>query len=369
MQRLHTDAISYAEVPGWAEDDHLAAFGAFCVSGRRLQALAEAGDGYLGKPTPPELLAVISHALDAAPQIQNREQARTFFETHFAPCRFAANEAPGLLTGYYEPCLDASRSESANFPVPLHARPANLINLMSDADRGQAPDRQTHALVSADGTQTQCPTRQQIESGQSAFAPTVIAWLSCPVDAFFLHVEGSGQLRFEDGTRQRVTYDGKNGHPYTSIGQALIADGVFEKGTLTFDILKAWLKADLERARTVMWRNKSYIFFRSLRESEPDTALGVLQIPLKAGRSLAVDTAYHAIGMPVFVAAPDLTAEPDTAAGFHHLMIAHDVGSAIRGPQRGDIFYGSGPEAGAHAGRTVHAGTFTMLTPRTRVAS
>lgn len=368
-EHVPADVIRFTDIPGWVDDQHLAALDAFCGSGRRLQAVAQAGDGYLGKPSSHPLLGAITRALSDRARIKSDADARSFFEENFAPSRFVADAEPGLLTGYYEPCLKASRTKTRKFTVPLLARPDNLINLVSDADRGQNPDQQTHALVCADGTEIRCPTRQQIESDQTHFQPVVVAWLACPVDAFFLHVEGSGQLQFEDGTCQRVTYDGKNGYPYTSIGRVLIAEGVFEKGTLTFDKLKAWLKSDLDRARKILWRNESYIFFRPLRDDEPDTALGVLQIPLVAGRSLAVDTAFHEIGAPIFVTAPDLPAGGSAQSPFQRLMIAHDVGSAIRGPQRGDIFYGSGEEAGKRAGRTVHAGTFYMLTARATLSS
>lgn len=359
---VRLEPVDFSDLPNWQDDDHAHAFQAFVASSERLLEQAQtSGAGYLGKPTPEALMRCAAAAV-AQNKALSRSDARKFFETYFHPHKIADGAEPGLLTGYYEPVLDASRSCSDSYPVPLLRRPENLINLVSDADRGQFGDQLTHALET-DGDTVPCPTRSEIEQGALETRSLAFAWLRCPVDAFFLHVEGSGLLKFEDGCSQRVTYDGKNGHPYTSVGQHLIETGVFEKGTLTFQGLKDWLKADIQRARSVLWQNKSYIFFRELRSDEPDSALGVLQIPLVPGRSLAVDTTYHNMGSPIFVTAPDLEVDgvPD---GYARLMVAHDVGSAIRGPERGDIFFGSGEDAGRRAGLTVHRGTFYVLKPK-----
>ena len=130
--------------------------------------------------------------------------------------------------------------------------------------------------------------------------------------------------------------------------------------------LRKWLRADAERGRKTMWKNQSFVFFRELSGDQAEAAMGSLEIPLTAGRSLAVDTGYHMLGTPIWVASGELThaAKPASAPnGFHRLMIAQDVGSAIRGPERGDIFFGSGPGAGRLAGITKHPGRFTVLVP------
>jgi membrane-bound lytic murein transglycosylase A len=131
--------------------------------------------------------------------------------------------------------------------------------------------------------------------------------------------------------------------------------------------LSTWLKADRERGAKVMWQNQSYVFFRELAGTEAEGAMGVLHIPLQPGRSLAVDTAFHNIGMPVYVTSPSLTHASKSANshthGFARLMVAHDVGSAIKGAERGDIFFGSGDKAGRIAGVTKHPGKFFVLLP------
>jgi membrane-bound lytic murein transglycosylase A len=166
----------------------------------------------------------------------------------------------------------------------------------------------------------------------------------------------------------RVTYNGKNGHPYTSIGRYLIDAGLFPADQMSLDALKVWLKADADRGRDVMRQNKSYVFFRELEGEEADSPLGTQDIPLSDGRSLAVDTLFHAIGTPVFVSAPTLT-HATPSGGFARLMIAQDVGSAIRGPERGDIYFGSGDEAGRLAGITKHPGSYFVLLPRQTAVS
>jgi membrane-bound lytic murein transglycosylase A len=187
-----------------------------------------------------------------------------------------------------------------------------------------------------------------------------------PVDVFFLHVQGSGRVRLPDCRMVRVTYDGKNGHPYTSIGRHLIDTGEIGADQMSLPALAAWLKAEPKRGRRTMQRNASFVFFREMSGPEADAAQGVNGIPLTEGRSLAVDTSVHAIGTPIYVAAPTLThgGSQRGETGFSRLMIAHDVGSAIRGPERGDIYFGSGDAAGQMAGITKHPVTFTVLLPR-----
>src|SRR5690606_18364388 len=124
------------------------------------------------------------------------------------------------------------------------------------------------------------------------------------------------------------------------IGGYLIETGVFSAGEVTLDALKDWLRADPERGQGVMWQNASYIFFRELAAAEAQSALGIKGIPLTAGRSLAVDAGVHVLGTPIYVVSSDLTNAFESGP-FQRLMVAQDVGSAIRGPERGDIYFGT----------------------------
>lgn len=351
------EPVSFADLPGWENDDHRAAYETFLKSCQRLVQTEQTGR----KDCPPELLALCETQLRRGPEQLANDAARHFFETRFVPHRVKHNAAEGLLTGYYEPLLMGSREPVGRFRIPVYRRPSDLVNLVDETERGAKSHGLTHARLTATGTEPYA-TRAQIEHGALQGRGLELLYLDDLVDTFFMHVQGSGRIELPDGTRIRITYDGKNGHPYTSIGRYLVDAGLFPADRMSLESLQDWLKADLERARPVLWQNASFVFFRELRGAEAEAPMGAKGIPLTSGRSLAVDTGYHAIGTPVYVSAPTLM-HATGATGFHRLMIAQDVGSAIKGPERGDIYFGSGPEAGTLAGSTKHAGKFFVLLP------
>ncbi len=356
------EAVSFADVPGWASDDHLAAFKAFLASCPRLEAAA-ASSGKAGAIAIPSALLAACDAAAKLPAPVTRSAARAFFEREFTPHRVVHGSPQGLLTGYYEPVLEGSRERTERFATPIYRRPADLVNLVHEAQRGAKADQLTHARKTATGTEPYA-TRAEIEGGALAGQDLELMYLADPVDTFFMHIQGSGRIRLTDGSMVRVHYDGKNGHPYTSIGRYLIDQGILAADQISLGALRTWLRADADRGRHVMQQNKSFVFFRELAGAEASGPLGVLSIPLVAGRSLAVDTGFHAIGTPVYVVAPTITYAKGTKdSGFQRLMIAHDVGSAIRGPERGDIYFGSGATAGRLAGITKHPGSFFVLLP------
>ncbi|MEM9026910.1 MAG: murein transglycosylase A [Pseudomonadota bacterium] len=365
MTAVRLEPIDYPDVAGWSHDDHAAAFAVFQKCAEVLGQLDLPPDVF------PDWLAAASSASCDLPVDLNTDHARAFFERHFSPYLVKATTADqeGLLTGYFEPELRASMTQSDAFPVPLYARPPDLVDCIRPEERGARNGQMTHARRD-DSALVPYWTRAEIERGAIAGYCRVICYLSDPVDTFVLHVQGSGVLSFEDGRRRmRVTYDGKNGHPYVSVGRLLIDEGEFDASELTLDVLLTWLRQHPERARNYIQRNPSFIFFRELSAAggvESQDALGVHQLPLVSGRSLAVDASYIAIGTPVYVLAPELKfADGHTEArALARLLIASDVGSAIQGPQRGDLFYGTGSEAGLAAGRTKHACRFVVLGPR-----
>lgn len=336
------EPLEFTDLPGWANDDHVAALDCFANS-----------------------LANLRRAFPAAPAPEDLP-SRQYFEKHFIPHRVVCQpgctegDRDGLFTGYYEPVLNGSRQPSCRFPVPLLRRPDDLETVRDDSLRASAGETLTHARRSVHGLEPY-PTRQDIEQGCLDGRGLEMLYLKDPVDAFFLHIQGSGLVEFDDGNRIRVSYAAKNGHPYTSIGKELIADGALAANAMTLQTLAAWLRADRDRAQRTMWRNRSYIFFKELGDAASVGTIGVDGIALTPGRSLAVDASIHAIGLPVFVVIDGL---PGTTGQTRRLMIAQDVGSAIRGPVRGDIFYGTGREAGELAGRTKHTGSMFVLLPR-----
>jgi membrane-bound lytic murein transglycosylase A len=190
-----------------------------------------------------------------------------------------------------------------------------------------------------------------------------LAWLADPVDAFFVHVQGSARLKLVEGGTMRIGFDGKSGHPYTSIGRLAVERGLLTRDSADKEGLEAWLKAHPDQARSLMRENRSFIFFRETRLAEVEGPVGAAGVPLIAGRSLAVDRRTMTFHTPVWVEAGEVT-DPDRAdKSFRRLMIAQDTGSAIVGPARGDLFIGSGDEAGAKAGRVRHAATMIVLVP------
>jgi membrane-bound lytic murein transglycosylase A len=180
-----------------------------------------------------------------------------------------------------------------------------------------------------------------------------------PVQAFIMHVQGSGIIELDDGTNVRLSFDGKNGHPYTSISRRLVERGDLAVEDAHLDGTVEWLRVHPER-QALLHENKSYIFFKELEPSETGPK-GSMGAPLQAGRSLAADPLYHGLGMPVWVAAPEVVIE---GGPLQRLLVVQDTGSAITGPQRGDIFVGSGAKAGRIAGRIRHSCELIVLRPR-----
>ncbi len=345
--------IGFTALPGWRADDHAAAFDAFRRSCPAVIARKVSADSALAE--------VCRLALARGDCRIGRSEARHFFERFFVPHRVVHQGPVGLLTGYYEPHILGSRVQTARFRVPIYRRPPDLENVVSESQRAATGVTYTHLRRTPAGLEPY-PTRTEIEAGALAGKGLELVWLTDPVDAYFAQVQGSALIVLPDGSRMPITYDGKNGHPYTSIGRVLIDRGEIGANAMSLASLGAWLRADEARGREVMRHNASFAFFREMKASEGG-AQGALGTPLKTGRSLAVDTVFHALGTPVFVDAPRLT-HWGAKQPFRRLMVAQDVGSAIRGPERGDIYFGSGERAGERAGITKHPGTFYVLLPR-----
>ncbi|MGE0626220.1 MAG: murein transglycosylase A [Hyphomicrobiaceae bacterium] len=368
-QELRYHAACYSDVPGWDVDNHAAAFRAFLKSCAAVEQRARSQGAGASWSSDMALLRACA-AAQARVRSGRRvgtDEARGFFEHYFRPYRLSQPDRQGLLTGYFEPVLVGARERTDQFNVPLYRRPPDLEAVTDDVLRAAPGIGATHKRRTADGLVPYF-TRREIEAGALAGQGLELIWLADPVDAFFVQVQGSGLVRLTDGSRLRITYDGKNGHPYRSVGRRLIEQGAMTLAAMSLQSLGAYLRADRERGRKVMQHNESFVFFRALTGREADSPHGALDIPLTPGRSLAVDGSTHTLGMPVFVDAPTLT-HAGNGRAFRRLMIAQDVGSAIAGPERGDIYFGSGDGAGAKAGITKHKGSFYVLKPVERPCS
>ncbi|MFM2045001.1 MAG: rane-bound lytic murein transglycosylase [Pseudomonadota bacterium] len=357
--RLTLLPADFADLPGWAGDAHADALPVFALSCDRLlrqpQDRALGPDGAMGRVAD---WVAPCRALAGVPA-GNHAAARAYFEEWFQP-HLAGNNgaAEGLFTGYYEASLTGSRTRKGPYQTPLRRRPADLVMV----DLGEFRDGMKGERIAGrvtDGRLRPYEDRAAIEAGKLPEKGLEIVWVDDPVDAFFLQIQGSGRIRLDDGTEMRVGYDGQNGHPYVAIGRELVARGALTREEVSMQTIRAWLDANPGEARAVMHKNPSYVFFRVLEGPGPIGAQGV---PLTAGRSIAVDRSFVAYGTPLWLEAADPL---DASARIRRLMVAQDTGGAIRGPVRGDFFWGYGAEAELRAGKMKSPGRYWLLIPRT----
>jgi membrane-bound lytic murein transglycosylase A len=356
--------VTFADLPSWQQDDHLAAFKTFLASCGRVIARGRdrTDSGARGPQRPPAaLITVCTEATRVADEIDTKAAARAFFEANFTPNAVSKKGHAGLLTGYYEPVLPGSRTPDGPYQTPIYKRPPDLLNVVDDTRRATLkPGALTHVKKTGTGTEPYF-TRAEIDQGALNGKGLELLYLADSVEIFFMQIQGSGRIKLTDGTTVRIHYDGKNGHPYSSIGRYLIEKAIAPADRMSMSALAAWLRADPERGRQVMWQNRSYVFFREIKD-DIGSPLGAMRVPLMPARSLAIDTAFHALGMPIYVSSPTMKHVPGLAA-FNRLMVGQDVGSAIRGAERGDIYFGSGDEAAKIAGSTQHPARFFVLVP------
>ena len=241
-------------------------------------------------------------------------------------------EHDGLFTGYFEITLNGSRKRGGPYQTPLYRRP---------------PEPNRH-------------TRAEIEDGALAGKGLELVWVDDPVDAFFLEIQGSGRVNLPDGTIMRVGYDGQNGKPYVPVGRLLIERGELPRDKVTMAAIRRWMGENPKKGAALRRENPSYVFFREISGEGP---IGAQQVPLIAGRSLAVDRAFIPLGMPIWIDVQQRFAPHDT---IRRLVVAQDTGGAIKGPVRGDLFWGHGKEAASGAGAMNARGRYYLLLPKSR---
>src|ERR671915_458965 len=330
------EARAFADLPGWSEAQLLPSLRAFIEGCSRASALRRVCEKAKALPAGDE------------------QAARNFFESEFAPYALVSTESgdSGLVTGYYEPIIEGSRTPSAAHRFPIFGVPQDLIAV----DLPEA--RQLRLRGRIDGRRlVPYYSRAEIDARGDSFPAPVIAWTSDPVELFFLQIQGSGQVRLENGERLRVGYADQNGHPYRSLGRHLVERGELALEQASMQGIKAWAAANPAKLQEALNSNPSYIFFRELPATEgPPGALGV---PLTPEYSLAVDRRYVPLGAPVYLA----TTFPLSEERLERMMAAQDTGGAIRGVVRADFFWGTGADAGALAGRMRQQGKMWLLWP------
>ncbi len=357
--RLVLEPAAFNELNSWAGDDHAQALAAF-VQGCPKTVLRAAKQPF----TLDTLTVTEAHwqtACDAALAVPpgDNATARAFFERTFRPYAVSNNgERDGLFTGYYEAELSGAVAADSRYSVPLYRRPDDLVLVSLGQFRADLKGRRIAGRV-VDGKLVPFDDRTAIDGGSLGGKGLELAWVDDPVDAFFLHIQGSGRVRMADGSILRVGYDGHNGHPYFAIGRELIRRGAMTKETVSMQAIRRWLADNPAEARTVMAMNASYIFFRPLAGDGPIGALGVALTP---ERSLAIDKTHLPLGAPLWLETS--LPSPGKTPAFRQLMIAQDTGGAIRGPVRGDVFFGFGKTAADIAGRMKQPGRYWILLPR-----
>ena len=337
--------VQWSDVRGWSEDDLVPAWQAFlnsCIA--------------LSKRT------IWSAVCRSASSLQNPNSAiiKKFFESQFVPYQVINNDntAEGLITGYYEPLLRGSRKPSSRYRYPIYAAPDELLTIELGAAypefkgmnlRGRLNGRKVVPYY----------TRAEIMNNQKLLNGYELLWVEDEVELFFLHVQGSGRIVLDDGETMRIGFADQNGYPYNSIGRVLVQRGDLPLEKASMQGIKQWGQQNPGKLLELLQQNARYVFFREL-PSSLSGPIGALGVPLTAGRSIAIDPQSIPQGAPVFLA----TTWPNTDKPLNRLMVAQDVGSAIKGGIRADFFWGFGHEAGIQAGKMKQSGKMWVLLPK-----
>lgn len=266
-----------------------------------------------------------------------------------------------LYTGYYEPILRGSLTSDETYRWPLYERPNDLIEI--DLELFSSKFKGEKITARYDGSRI-VPyfTREEIDShGVLSGRQLEIAWLEDPIDAFFLQIQGSGQILLEDGTTLRVNYAAWNGRPYRSIGALLINREIIKREEMSITRLREYLRDHPSQREEILNHNESYVFFRVVERGP----LGNIAVPLTPGRSIATDSRLFPKGGLVFVCAEKPIIDDSGTiiawVPFSRFALNQDTGGVIKGPGRVDLFWGSGEAAGIPAGHMKSEGKLYFL--------
>jgi membrane-bound lytic murein transglycosylase A len=378
--------VSWADIPGWNEDDHQLAFMAFRASCKPITAQQKpaadpkASDTKAFDARGLDTKGPDSKGLDAKglgtslrdpcraakiADISDAAKARAFFEQNFLPLRISRlGEGDGFVTGYYEPVIDGSRTQTDVYTVPVYRRPSNLFVRGFRQDAPSLPNKgQVFRKI---GRRKLVPyyDRAEIEDGAIAGRGLEICWLKSQTDLLFTQIQGSARVRLEDGSVLRINYDAHNGFPYTAVGRILIERNIIPRDQMSMQRIRQWLEENPDGAKELRRQNRSYVFFHEVQLSDKDEAVGAQGVPLTPGRSIAVDKSLHVYGTPFFIEGELPIDSEQSKTPFRHLMVAQDTGSAIVGPARADIYFGAGADAGRVSGRLRHNMRFVILVPK-----
>ncbi len=347
--------VSFDDLPGWQNSDVSAAFRAFLGSCRKSMKQKQQSQIW-------ETPCRAAFQLEKEAVKNKATSYRSFFEQEFVPYSLSiADRNEGLLTAYYEPELIVSAVKTKEFSQPLLPRPEDLVTVSLRRMDPSLPDKRLSGRVVSGELQPYF-TRKEILQTQS----NALAW-GRPIDVFFLQIQGSGRIRYSSGEAARAAFSGHNGQPYKSIGKELILRGELERGKASKAAIENWMKAvPVESAQELMNANPRYVFFEKQPIKDPKLGpKGTQGVALTAKASIAIDTAYHSFNSPIWIDTRLPKTEKDwSGTPVQFLAIAQDTGGAIKGPLRGDLFYGSGKMAGKMAGIQKHPARWWTLMPK-----
>ena len=356
---------SWAEMPGWSNDD-LSQFWPLFI--RNCRGLMRPTSGNLAAParaTPRAWQPVCGRRpIRRARRRRATASVRRFLQTYLQPWRLNAADgkpATNTVTGYYEPLVRGSRRQGGAYQWPLYTVPADLLTI----DLGSVYPELAGARARQARRQARRALRHPRRHRGSGRRPPVLVWVDDPVDNFFLQVQGSGRVLLTDGPDSgktiRVAYADHNGQPYASIGRWLIDRGELSADQASMQNIRAWAQRNPKRVPEMLNANPAVVFFREEAVVDPEQGpKGAYGIALAPQRSVAVDAGFVPLGTPVFLA----TTYPASDRPLQRLVFAQDTGTAIRGAARADFYWGYGEEAGQQAGRMKQRGQMWLLWPK-----
>ncbi|CUW37894.1 putative Membrane-bound lytic murein transglycosylase [Magnetospirillum sp. XM-1] len=350
--RMVLQPIAFDRLAGWSADDIARVLPALQKSCNRITKLpVDKSIGFEGVGgTAADWYSPCAAAARVA--AGDHDGARAMFETWFTPWQVTNDgRADGLFTGYFEPEIRGSRHRKGAYVHPIHGKPNDLVVTKS------GPEEQAIGRME-NGRLVPYHTRAEIERGALAGKAPVLAWTDDPVDLAIMHIQGSGRVRLDDGTVIRLGVAGSNGHKFIGIGKVLKDEGKLGADT-SMPAIRAWLKANPEEGRALLARNPRYIFYGP--NPATDGPMGTEGVALTPERSLAVDPRFVPLGAPVWLDSVDPAGRP-----LRRMMMAQDTGAAIKGPVRGDVFWGAGETAFQIAGKMKSPGRLVVFLPRAR---
>ncbi|MFH2122874.1 MAG: MltA domain-containing protein [Pseudomonadota bacterium] len=299
-------------------------------------------------------LAILKQNLNPA----DFEQAiRENFIVYQASGRAQENKGKMLITGYYEPLLEGSLTKSPPFVHPLYPPPDSLLTY-----RDPATGKKTTGQQNTEGKNVPFWTRAEIEDGQ-LLAGSELVYLKNPVDAFVLHVQGSGKILLRDGSLRALQFAATNGREYKSIGKLLVDENKMTREEVTMPSIRHYLEQNPDEQKRVFHHNPRFVFFQW--NKKPDSPAGSLGLPLTPGRSIAVDPKTLPTGLMAYLISqkPVLDQEGQLLRweAMQRFVLPQDTGAAIKGAGRADIFWGNGHYAEMAAGNMKEQGQLYFL--------